>query len=311
MHNTYAVRYPVTERVLASYHVFFGDEITGSRQGFERYGDVQIQLEWDVESVMSPTTFEFGAAGSTNPAPLQFLNAASYVTNSDNVINLLSTNADAGSGPFEGTFSLLSLPATFIHGGPATNHAAVGSCLEMQVVSLSGPPGARLELWDTNAPQTAFVISTGESAGTNRFRVSASSGMHRQDPFGIMRAGRIRASQPGLYCLGFKLVDASTNGVGGAPLHLDSDRYSIYLQAGITIASILRQAQSSTVEVAAEPGRWYYLEATSVVGPGAVWNTIAGPLPGTNRLQRFKDLAEAQDQRIYRLRSEPMTLAVP
>ena len=305
VHNTYAVRNPTVGRLVADYHVFFGDADTGDRTGFMHLGDTRVHLEWTTVPVKDPWTFEFGAAGRTNGAPLRFLNAGAFVTNAGFVVNLRYTNAGPGALQYEGEIPLLAVAATAGHGGPVTNHAALGACLELEVVSLAGPPQASLSFWEAGDSQPRFSLPSRTDSGTPRLQVSENGGAPDSDPYGRIPGRHFAASHPGLYCLGFRLVDSSTNGPGGGPIHAPSETYAVYLQAGLTVAWLTREGPSTTVGFGGDPGQSYYLDRASALDPSSTWETVAGPLVGTNRLQTLTDPRAAIPQAFYRLRTEP------
>ena len=305
VHNTYAVLAPTASRLVADYHIYFGDADTGSRTGFTHLDDATVHLEWTTVPVENPLTLRFGAAGLTNGAPLQFLNSTEFVTDTGFVANLCSTNTGPCASQFEGAIPLVAVAATAANGGPVTNHAACGSCLEFEMVSLAGPAGARLGFWEAGDGEPRFSVPTGAVAGTNRFRLSQSGGAPGDDPFGGVQGRRFAVSQPGLYCLGFRVVDTSTNGPGGGPIHAPSEVYAVYLQAGLTLASLSREGQSVTGRFGGVPGRRFYLERASALVLPSPWQTVAGPLAGTNRLQTLTDPNATDVQGYYRLRAEP------
>jgi len=302
LHNTYAILDPVTNRFFAEYRIYFGDANTGSREGFLDLDDAQVRLEWTAVPVEEP--FRFGAIASATNAPLSFLNANHFVTQGEWVLNLVSTNAGSSDGPFERSIPMIALPATAPNGGPLESHAALGACLEFQVVSLTGPPAGHLSVWETNEARPLFTVDTGERAGTHRFPISQNEGVPGTDPFGRCPGRRFTADQPGLYTMGFRLVDTSTNGPEGSPIHVASDIDYLYWQAGVTVAWTEWQSQSLTATFGGEPGRVFYLERSSALGSTAQWQTVAGPLPGTNCLQRLKDPDATDRQSLYRLRCD-------
>ena len=305
VHNTYAVRNPNVGRLFADYQVFFGDAITGERTGFTHLGVTTVHLEWTTVPVEDPLTLRFGAAGLTHGAPLRFLNAGEFVTNAGFVVNLRYTNSGPGALQFEGRIPMVAVAATAALGGPAANHAALGSCLELEVVSLAGPRDAALGCWEVGDPQPQFRVPTGEDSGTNRLCLSENRGVPGSDPFGSSEGRCLTVSRPGLYCLGFRLVDTSTNGPGGGPIHAPSELYAVYLQAGPTVAWLTREGAATSLRFGGEPGQSYYLERASALDPATTWETVAGPLAGTNRLQTLTDPNAATPQAFYRLRAGP------
>ena len=199
---------------------------------------------------------------------------------------------------------MVALPATAANGGPSDDHAALGACIELQLVSLAGPPSAHLSVWETNAPQPLCTLHTGECAGVHRLPISQNLAIAGTDPFGRVQGLRFAVDQPGLYTLGFRLVDTSANGPAGNPLHAASEVYTFYLQAGVTMAWAERQDHSFAATFGGEPGRVFHLERTSMLGSTAQWHAVAGPLIGTNRLQRLTDPAATSQQGYYRLRRD-------
>jgi hypothetical protein len=303
VHNTYAVCQPPIGRLFADYHIYFGDATTGSRTGFTGFADTTVHLEWTAVPLENPMAFKFGALAETNSAPACFINAAQLGTNSLAVVNLSYTNASPSAVQYECPLVLMAVPATVSCGGPATNHAALGSRLELEFVSLTGPPRGTLGFWEPGQAQPSFSLATGEAAGTNRVVVSQTQGIPNADPYGCVPGRYVAVSSPGLYCLSFRVVDTSTNGPQGGPIHTPSPVYQVYLQAGLTIASLSRQAAFATALFGGEPGKTFYLERSPTLGPAADWQTVAGPLAGTNCLQKLTDPMTRETRNFFRLRA--------
>jgi hypothetical protein len=97
-------------------------------------------------------------------------------------------------------------------------------------------------------------------------------------------------------------VDQSTNGLAGAPIHASSPVYHVYLQAGLAINALARQGTTATALFGGDAARTFYLERSLVLGPAAVWQTIAGPLTGASRLQTLQDAAAPAEGGYFRLR---------
>lgn len=303
VHNTYAVREPPIGRFFADYHVYFGDVTTGSRTSFAGLDDTTVHLEWTSVTVENPMTFKFGAVAQTNSAPLCFINSDQFVTNAQAVVNCRYANAGPCALQYECALPLMAVPATFSYGGPATNAAALGSRLEVELVSLNGPPQASLSVWESGQAQPCLDLPTGEVAGTNRIVVSQTQEAPTADSYGCVPGRHLAVSRPGLYCLGLRVVDTSTNGPAGGPIHTPSPLYQVYLQAGLTIASLSRQTASATALFGGEPGKAFYLERSPTLRPAASWQTVAGPLAGTNRLQTLTDPTVAGTASFFRLRA--------
>jgi hypothetical protein len=302
-HNAYAIRHPTTNVLSAEYRVYFGDVQTGARDAFTNYTDATVTLTWNVDPVTEPPTYLFGAIGQDPGAPLCFLNAAECAMASESVVNMCRADSGPWASQFAGFLPMVAVAATSTNGGPVTGHAALGSCLEVELVSLAGPARGRLNFWEAGDTQPRLTLPVGETAGTGRFCLSASQGAAGTDPYGWVRGRRFSFNEPGLYCLGFRLVDSSTNGPAGGPVHAPSEPYHVYLQAGLTLASLNPQGPSVTASFGGEPGRSFYLDRSPALGLTAAWQTVAGPLPGASRLQTLTDPTAPSGQGFYRLRT--------
>jgi hypothetical protein len=302
-HNSYAILNPSSSVVSARYCVFFGDAVTGSREAYADYQDTIVTLTWTVDPTPTSPLLRFGALDQTNAAPLCCLNAATYAPGSGAVVNLRQTNDGPCAPQYVGRLPMLVVPATAACGGPEPNHASLGSCVEFQIVSLAGPIGASLSAWEAGASTPRFSVPVGTRGGTNRLCVSESQGQPDCDPYGFNQGRLLTVSQPGLYLLGFRLVDRCTNGSGGGPIHAPSEVHFLQFQAGLTISSMTKQGPTVTASFAGEPGRNFYLERASTLGSGASWQTVAGPVLGFDRLQSLKDAAGSAGQSFYRLRT--------
>jgi len=146
-HNSYAVLNPTNIVMSAQYRIYFGDATTGDPAAYSGYDDATVTWKWLVE-LAAPPAYEFGAVETTNGAPLLFINSGQCVTSSLAVVNFRYTNAGPCALQYECSWPLVAVAATSANGGPATNHAAAGSCLQLEFASLSGPPGGSLGVWE-------------------------------------------------------------------------------------------------------------------------------------------------------------------
>lgn len=266
-------------------------------------GDAAFRLA-SAASEPAPVIFKFGALESTDSGPLHFLNGELYTSGSGWVMTLLPSSG-LTQGQYEWPVLMKVLAATPANGGPEPHHAALGSCLEMQLLSLAGPPQGRLSVWEAGQARPQLTVATGDMTGSDRLRLSATGGESSSDPYGYVLGRRFMVSHPGLYSLSFKVVDTSTNGPDGGPIHTPSEPYTVYLQAGIVIASLIRESGSITATFGSEPGRSYYLERAAQCSVTALWQAIAGPLRGDGRMQTLIDTAANEAQHYYRLRTLP------
>jgi len=301
-HNSYAVLNPTNPVMTALYRIYFGDAVTGDPGAYSGYDDATITLTWLTDLALPPT-YQFGAECVTNGAPLLFINSGQCVTSSLGIVNFHHTNAGPCALQYACCWPMVVVPATDTHGGPAASHAALGSCLELEFVSLNGPPAGSLSVWEPGQSLPSFSVAVGEDAGTHRLRLSQNDGVPGTDPYGCFEGRHLALSQPGLYCLGFRVVDSSTNGPDGGPIHAPSPLYQVYLQAGLTMASLAQQGATATVLFGGEASKTFYLERSLSLGPSASWQRAAGPLRGACRLQTLTDPDATNAMSYFRLRA--------
>jgi hypothetical protein len=262
-----------------------------------------------------------GAVSQTQNSPLRFANSAVYNTNS---------NVGGSSPPTPACFfmdntdplypdlysvevSLTALPATLWTGGPAPGAAAQGAFLEVKVHSVSGPTGGEISFWEENEEATEsvrrFAIPVGTSNATNRFNISEGfdtpSG---PDPFGHIHGRRFTANRSGLYVVGLQVVDTSTAGLGGGPIHQPSALTNFfYFQAGVYLNSMLKTNKTVTVQYGARSFHNYFLQGTTNLADAGNWFTIAtnittiGPDGAHSDLHYLSDTNAIGAARFYRL----------
>ena len=253
-----------------------------------------------------------GALGTNQGDKLYFSNGGSFdATRSDYALpQILRTNG-LNAGYFRGdalTFS--ALPATPLNGGPITNqsgtlNAALGARLAIQVVSVTGPPGGSLAFWEGDGESDlgtiTFSIPVGTSNGANYLVISENTGQPGADPYGHIHGREFTTSSPGTYVVGFRVIDLSTNGVGGGPIQSPSDVLLVRFQAGLRIENVQTLSHGVEVSYRSPPGISNLLEATDSATPGH-WMSVAPPLRGNNNLQSFTDTNAPTGNRFYRIR---------
>jgi hypothetical protein len=250
-----------------------------------------------------------GAVGSLAGNPLYFPNGFNFITNSGYFLPLKFETNGPYAGHHQGSLTLTALAATGDNGGPAFGHAAFGVRVEAEVVQVDGPAGGTFGFWDSDGEEDAteltFSVPVGERAGIRRFRLSENQGQPGDDPYGHIHGRRFSATVPGLYVVGFRLVDTGGNGAGGGPKHLPSEIFPIYMQAGTTVGGISVEGGTLTVVYASERLKRYWLERSARF-PAAPsdWLPVAGPLAGTGKVERLTGVPLADGEGWFRLRVE-------
>ena len=248
-----------------------------------------------------------GALGTNQNDKLYFSNGAGFdaTASSYALPQILRTNG-LNTGYYRGdalTFSALA--ATPANGGPVANHAASGSRLAVQVVSVAGPSGGSFAFWEGDGESDlgaiTFSVPVGTTNGANYLVISENNGEPGADPYGHIHGREFTASAPGIYIVGFRVVDLSTNGVGGGPIQSPSDVLPVRFQAGLRIETIQTFTNRAAVSFRSPPGISNLLEAASSL-PSTNWQPAATPLRGNNALQSFTDTNAPTGNRFYRIR---------
>ena len=248
-----------------------------------------------------------GASNTTQNARLYFPNGSTYDTSSRYDVYLSFTNGGSFSNLHQGAgVSFTALASTSDNGGPAFGRAADGAVLQLQLVSMSGPSGGVFGVWTQQVGNTTisyplFSLPVGATNGTNLLRLSENDGSPGADPYGHIHGRTFTASKPGLYTLGCRILDTSSNGTGGGPIHTPSALYYFYFQAGLTISSWARNTNSFAVTFGTTAGKTYSVESTTNLTT-TNWTAFAGPFTGDNKLRSTTNSATASTL-FFRLRS--------
>ncbi|HTH49549.1 MAG TPA: hypothetical protein VMB21_18690 [Candidatus Limnocylindria bacterium] len=257
---------------------------------------------------------------STSPgSPLIFANEADYGADTGYVFVL---DAGEAGSPYAGYYYtgdlvLAALAATGDNGGPDPKAAALGTYVEAVIETVEGPVGGSFGFWETavddvDSTSITWSLPTGTTNAANHIVVSESDGSPGADPYGHKHGRIYSVTVPGLYKIGFRFVDGSTNGPGGGPIQAASDRYYLYLQGGLTVGGISRSADGFSVSFAAPsnipdddsaPATNYTLEASPVLGAAAAWQPVGDIVVGDDHLHEVPVPAGSAAQ-FFRLRAE-------
>jgi hypothetical protein len=248
-----------------------------------------------------------GALGMNQDDQLYFSNGILFdaTQSSYSFPQILRTNG-LNAGHYRGdTLTFTALSGTPANGGEIPGHAAFGSRLAVQVVSVAGPPDGSFAFWEGDGESDlgtiTFSVPTGTTNGRNYLIISENNGEPSADPYGHIHGREFTASAPGTYLVGFQLLDVSTNGAGGGPLQSPSDVLLVRFQAGLRIETIQTLTNRVTVSFRSPPAISNVLEATSSIDSGT-WRPVAGPLRGNNNLQFLTETNPPGLNRYYRLR---------
>lgn len=258
-----------------------------------------------------------GAQGTTQDDKLIWVNEAQFAVESGYVSKLIYTNGGPYSNTYNREMSFVALARTAPNGGPVTNAAALGAILRGEIVSVNGPAGGVFSFWETNSTTrvAAFSIPVGMTNTSLMFDLTASEKWEgaspMADPFGHIHGRRFSVNKPGLYTVSLRLIDGSTNGIDGNPIHRPSDLLSVNFEAVLSVGSILRTGTVNRVSFKAEPGMRYDLMETDNLGSNANWRWSGTGSWGTNAYINVDVPILSSGSRFYRLRAAPETGGIP
>jgi hypothetical protein len=182
-------------------------------------------------SHLNAGAFNADPFGATQADQLFFANGDDFSSESGFKLSLTLATSGTYSGFHQGNLTFTALASTTANGGPSAYHAAPGSFIEVQLFSVAGPSGGTFGFWEAGAVAPTFTLESGGIGGTGMWNLSEGDGSAGSDPFGHVHGRRFTVDTPGLYTVGFRLLDTSTNGTGGGPIHTPSDLFYMNFEA--------------------------------------------------------------------------------
>lgn len=228
-------------------------------------------------------------AGIDANSRLTFVNADRFAAESGYFVALPKvTNGFYAGYHIANAPTFTALASTPINGGPSAGHAAAGAHIVARIETVEGPEGGRFGFWETpgdeeDATELTFSVPVGETQGGLEFPLSENSGQAGADPYGHIHGRYFSATLPGLYTVGLRLRDTSSNGPGGGPLHEDSPVIRFLFQAGLTLAKAIPGPEGLELRFAAQSGVSYQVEYTRRL-ESPEWIAIGSPVTGTGRM---------------------------
>jgi hypothetical protein len=244
------------------------------------------------------------AVGTNQNDPLIFDDVAIFETASDYVKTLTYTNGSRYAGYYQGNITVSPVAATVGHAAYAPNAAAFGAWIFAELTSVDGPAGGEFAFWENGATNPTLRLVCG-ATGTNIWQLTETNGTPGTDPYGHIHGRRFTATKPGVYVVGFRALDRSTNGVGGGPIHAPSSVLKMYFQAGDTIRAIEPDEDHTHVTIGARAGYSWQLQAASSLTAND-WGVIAPPVTGDDYFHEVVDETAVEGERYYRIKGMPI-----
>ena len=244
-----------------------------------------------------------GSRGTSQGSPLYFYNGADFASTSGYVKTLTFTNGGNYAGYYQGNVTLTVQAATASFAGPEPDAPALGSYIRATIVSVKGPVGGAFGFWEAGVTNPTISVVSGQT-GTNSFNVTQTDGLPGADPFGHVHGRRLTATKPGIYTVAFRAFDTSTNGLNGGPIHTVSEIVEVSFQAGISIASITKTKNNSTITFGSVANQSFWLESSANLSNAAGWTAVAGPLLGNDYFQSLTETNTSDHpMRVYRIKA--------
>ena len=248
-----------------------------------------------------------GALGTNQDDQLIWANGADFAAPFGYLKTLDYTNAGTYRGYFQQNITLTALPRTPANAGPDPAAAALGSFLRAKMACLETPLGGQFAFWDTGATNPTISLGAGETA-TNTWALSQNNGSPGSDPYGHIHGRRFTATKPGLYKVTFQVIDTSTNGSGGGPIHTASAELPVWFQAGVTVVSVEPDYGKGQVQLrfGARLGYTWQVEASDALGAPADWQPVGNAITGDDALIQTIIEGDPGPQRLYRMKGTPI-----
>ncbi|HMP81806.1 MAG TPA: hypothetical protein PKA41_03770 [Verrucomicrobiota bacterium] len=224
-----------------------------------------------------------GAVSTNAGSKLKFINGDSFSSGSgfvqpmvyQRIANRYGTNNHYTSSNL--LFRALSVQTN------SESSAAVGSYIVCQVMSVSGPAGAKLYFWEQGNGRPTYVFPVGGifPTGKNRFilgNCETGAGLPDGDPFGSIRGRRFSVDKAGDYTVTFKLYDVSDNHptLTSTPIHAPSDPLTIKFSTAVDMDITQFVVTNEVAALVYKQGLLtnMYVESSTNL---TTWTPVAGP----------------------------------
>jgi hypothetical protein len=303
-HNSYAVLNPTNSVVSAQYHIYFGDSQTGAREAYTAYGDTTVTLSWNVNVPV--------AAAFVTP----MMGGGQVVADMDHIDLFYDTQANQLRAQVDdsmGTPQLLPLEPGYAF-DPQQPYAVLnGKAYNAQYGWNVGglfslPPGTAIwiELLDSS-PGLETYSGSGQFAtyapilGTaGSPRLWKWSGVMVHNTYATFDPATNRLFAEYHVYLGDMDTGSRANFMNLGDTTVRLEWTAVPTAAPLTIDSIVHSRSAATARFFGRPGRAFYLERCSDLR-AASWQTVAGPVAGTNKVQALMDPAATEPAGFYRL----------
>jgi hypothetical protein len=247
-----------------------------------------------------------GALGTNQDYQLIWANGADFAASFGYLKTLDYASAGTYRGYFQQNITLAALPRAPANAGPDPAAAALGSFLRAKMACLEAPLGGQFAFWETGATNPTISLGAGETT-TNTWALSQNDGSPGSDPYGHIHGRRFTATKPGLYQVTFQVIDTSTNGSGGGPIHTASAELPVWFQAGVTVVSVEPDYEEGHVHLrfGARLGYTWQVEASGALGAPADWQPVGNPITGDDVFIQTIVEGNPGPQRLYRVKGTP------
>ncbi|MGV3772685.1 MAG: hypothetical protein ACO1QB_07270 [Verrucomicrobiales bacterium] len=252
-----------------------------------------------------------GAVSHAQGSQLIFENGPDFAPASGYVKTLVFTSTGKYAGKYNGNITLTALHSIDAFGDPVPNSPAPGSFIVAEIVSVDGPQGGAFEFWDaTSTTEPTYSLPVGISDAQKFFEVSDAAigaGQPGADPFGHIHGRRFTVTKPGIYTVGFRAHDQSTNGSEEGSIHQSSEVATVRFQGGHNLLNVMVADGQAHVSYVATAGFTWQLEFKNSIEETA-WTLVGEPRIGSDIVLTEVDARPMDQSRIYRLKGLPIEL---
>ena len=250
-----------------------------------------------------------GASALTPGSPLVFSNGADFSTESGWVMFLDGKDA-TGLWYTGDELTVTSLSGSASTGGPAPGRAADGAFLQLQFLAVDGPAGSQMRIsqeeFTPDEEPTGNILQlldlpVGPVVGDQKIPITEGEGALGSDPFGHIHGRQFWVNRPGIFTATVRLVDTSTNGPGGGPIHTPSAPLSIYFQADDTVQIVYTSGVGAELMFAVRELEIVALESSPQLGAGAEWTEVYRNEPAEDSHVNRWALPSTDGARFFRL----------
>jgi hypothetical protein len=241
---------------------------------------------------------------------LTWNNGADFAPGTGYVKTLVFTNGAKWANFYQGNITLTAMHSRDPFGEVDPAAPRNGAFIVAEIVSVEGPSGGAFAFWEnTSTPGNPTAsIPAGTTNAAVRFALSQAelgAGEPEGDAYGHIHGRRFTATLPGIYTVGFRAHDTSTNGESGGPIHEPTGIQFVQFQAGVVLTKLEPGPGGARVRLGAQAGySWQVQGADDLRNPE--WEEVGSAVPGNDLLVEVEFGGADAPERYFRAVGTPV-----